>query len=414
MAKTCQCPDPKACKKKTCGSWRATVNRYDASGKRVPIRQRGFPNKSAAQHWCADRIAELRDGSYVDDRGLTLEVFLCAWLDEKWALKTIRLNTYDLYGQHVRLYLVPHLGRVRLRDLGVTQLQRMFTQLSNEGHSPALLHRIRTTLRSALTTARKRGYIRQNWASDVDLPPEVTLPVDPWGARELGHFLDHVVDDRLSALFELAAATGMRRGEVCGLRWEDLKLDDAVITVVQQIVQNDKKDRPTPPCAHCAETHRGLHIGPPKTKSSTRRKVELDPETVNVLRLHQLRQDLERSDWDDDYSDHGLVFCKENGDPLRPNWVWGQFRKLSDAAGLRPTRLHDLRHAAVSLRLATYADMTVVSKSLGHSRVSLTEDIYGHLLKGVARGAAQSANAIVPRNRRTQSVPNSEEGTDVQ
>ena len=132
--------------------------------------------------------------------------------------------------------------------------------------------------------------------------------------------------------------------------------------------------------------------------------VDLDDGTVGALLGHRLRQDVERADWGDAYSDHGLVFARENGEPLHPETVTKRFAKLAEAAGLRPVRLHDLRHGQASLMLAAGVDLAVVSKRLGHSSIAITSDTYSHLLEGVGRDAAKRAAALVPRNRREQFV----------
>ena len=132
--------------------------------------------------------------------------------------------------------------------------------------------------------------------------------------------------------------------------------------------------------------------------------VDLDDGTIGALLGHRLRQDAERDEWGDTYSDHGLVFARENGEPLHPETVTKRFAKLAEAAGLRPVRLHDLRHGQASLMLAAGVPLAVVTKRLGHSSVSITSDTYSHLLEGVGREAAERAAALVPRNRREHSV----------
>ncbi len=155
--------------------------------------------------------------------------------------------------------------------------------------------------------------------------------------------------------------------------------------------------------------HLGLEFGPPKTASGEDRVVELDSHTVAVLLEHRLRQDTERNDWGAGYVDHDLVFCRENGDPMPPIRVYEIFKELAaevklDGKPLPATRLHDLRHAAASWRLKAGVDIGIVSKSLGHSTTALTRDTYQHLMPGMARDAAERANALVPRKARAQKL----------
>jgi integrase len=147
-----------------------------------------------------------------------------------------------------------------------------------------------------------------------------------------------------------------------------------------------------------------LRFGPPKTASGDARVVDLDHGTVGALLGHRLAQDAERAAWGPAYADHGLVFARENGEPLHPETVTKRFGKLAEAASLRPVRLHDLWHGQASLMLAAGVPLAVVSKRLGHSSVSITSDTYSHLLEGVGREAAERAAALVPRNRRERFV----------
>ena len=152
-----------------------------------------------------------------------------------------------------------------------------------------------------------------------------------------------------------------------------------------------------PPCAYCGGQHLGAAFGRPKTASGEDRTVELDGGVVGVLMAHRLQQDAERATWGAAYSDHGLVFAREDGTPIAPERVTKRFAQLVSAAGLRPIRLHDLRHGQASLMLAAGVPIAVVSKRLGHSTISLTSDTYSHLLQGVGRDAAERAAALVPR-----------------
>ena len=127
---------------------------------------------------------------------------------------------------------------------------------------------------------------------------------------------------------------------------------------------------------------------------------EVRPLSSNLIAGREER----RAEWGPAYVDHWLVFARENGEPIHPETVTKRFGKLAAAAGLRPVRLHDLRHGQASLMLAAGVPLAVVSKRLGHSSVSITSDTYSHLLEGVGREAAERAAALVPRNRREHIV----------
>ncbi len=339
------------------------------------------------------------------------------YLDEWLAGKvTLRATTRRSYEAHLRLYLRPHLGALRRRDLRHDHVQRAYQRIRHDAAStkrplgPAGLQRVNATLQSALNAAVRRRVLAHNPARHVELETRRRPAVRPWEPDELGRFLDHAAGDRLAALYEVAAFTGLRRGELCGLRWCDVDLTRSVLVVRQQVVQLG---------------HRTV-LGLPKTKAGEHRVVDLDEHTVAALLAHQLGQQLVCEEWGEAYADwrrpfvqnpewltlpggrflpdcdrrgctHDLVFAREDGTGLHPEYVTRHFHRLAKAAGLRQVRLHDLRHGQASLMLAAGVPLAVVSKRLGHSSLALTSDTYSHLLEGVGRSAAEAAASLVPR-----------------
>jgi integrase len=215
-------------------------------------------------------------------------------------------------------------------------------------------------------------------ASNVTPPNGARPEVQPWSAAELAAFLRHVETDRLGPLFEVIAACGLRRGEALGLRWSDLDLTNRTVRIRQTVVDVGGR----------------LQFSTPKTRSSEA-TVPLTERAVQALLQWRLGQDIDRQAWRDAYEDHDLVFARENGTPLRPEYVTRRFVALSHAAGLRQVRLHDLRHGAASLMLAAGVPMAIVSKMLRHSSIGITVDTYGHLSEDTARTASDAMAAAL-------------------
>jgi integrase len=414
--KRCTCPAKHNAKgvrincPKKHGSWSyiADVGVDEATGKRKQAKKGGFPTQDAAQAALNELLAKLQQGTYVPDTGITVGAWLEQWIDERENANRVRDSTVTAYRSHIRLYLAPKLGRMKLRDLRPGHVQKLVDELAS-GRSGATVLRIHATLRSALSTAVKRQMLAMNPASTklLELPEGARPKVTPWSPEDLGAFLDSIASHPLAALFEVIAATGLRRGEALGVRWSDIDLEAGVLTVRQQITQVHKKRAGQQPvCPVCGERHAGVGYGKPKTRSGEDRIVELDSGVLGVLLAHRLTQDAERAEWGDAYRDHDLVFSRPGGDPLQPKDITDLFGELVDAAGLRRIRLHDLRHGHASLMLASGTDMSVVSKRIGHSTITLTVDTYSHLLEGVGRQAAEKAAALVPRKSRDQSVTN--------
>jgi integrase len=166
--------------------------------------------------------------------------------------------------------------------------------------------------------------------------------------------------------------TGMRRGEVVGLRWQDVDFDGRCLFVVQQITDVGGR----------------LVVGTPKTRRGAR-VVPFDDHTVGRLRAHHEIQALERVAWGSAWHDSGLVFTREDGRPLRPEYVTRHFQRLAAEAGLPVIRLHDPRHTNASIAFAAGVDIKVVSERLGHSTIAITADLYTHV-KATSAGRLQT------------------------
>ncbi len=400
--------DRLACKKDH-GSWYYVADVPGVGGKRRQVKKGGYATKAGAEQALAAVVDEANRGQAAHDDGQKLGDYLEGWLAAK-AATGLRPNTVASYRQHIKSYLRPHLGHLRLRDLKPTHIEHALRAISEpatgrRSPGPATVRRVHATLRSALASAKRTRLINYNPAVDLDLPRASRPKVRPWEPAELGAFLDSLGGHRLAPVFETIAATGLRRGEALGLRWDDVDLEVGVLVVRQQLLQvSDKTGRRE--CPYCRQIHNQAAFGQPKTSSGEARTVELDSGTIGVLLAHRLQQDLERVQWGEAYSEHGLVFAREDGTPIPPEVATKTFVELSEAAGVRAVRLHDLRHGAASLRLAAGVDIAVVSKQLGHSTISLTVDTYSHLLDGVGRQAAERAMALVPRASRDQPVTN--------
>ena len=318
------------------GKWYPRISYIDGNGKRRQPTLGGYPTRTAAKQAREQELAKLRGGFELDRRQTTGE-WLELWLSEK---RKLRATTRRSYRQHMDLYLLPNLGQVRLDSLRASHISRMIdvmtvgTERLHPG--PATIQRVHATLRSALNSAVKQQRITINPALHVELPDAPRPRVQPWSPAELGAFLDAVASDRLGPLYECLAFSGLRRGEALGLRWQDVDLEHEVITVVQQLVDDG---------GH-------LSFDRPKTSSGEFRRVDLDSGTAATLLEWRLRQDAERTKWGDAYADSGLVFCRENGHPLRPEYVTRRMQTLAKAAGLPRKRLHDLRHGSASLQVA--------------------------------------------------------------
>lgn len=356
------------------GAWEYVIEvGRNRSGRRRQLTKGGYPTRKEARAAMDNCLENLRGGVDVETR-MTLDQYLEEWLASK---RSLRPSTLNSYGQHVEMYLRPLLGHIALRELRSRQIDLFIEEISKARGvhtlSPATVRRIFGTLRVALNDAARRRLIPFSPAQHIELPSEHREGARIWTPQQVSAFLSHVKDDRLYAAYHLVIMTGLRRGELCGLRWRDVDLDRGLIRVSQSAVQVGGK----------------LHIGPPKTRAGAR-TVALDAISVDVLRLHREQQDLERRAWGPSYRDSDLVFAREDGYYFSPEKLSRRFRSASAAAALPVIRFHDLRHTSASLALAAGVAMKVVSERLGHSTTAITADLYSHVIPAVAQDAADA------------------------
>jgi integrase len=368
------------------GTWRYVLEYgRDSNGARLQTSKSGFATKAAAQDALQQMVRTLMTD--VNLTSLTVREYLETWLTSEHALKP---TTMALYTEFTTNYLVPHLGQIRLLELRAHHLDRMYANITvglrGRPLSPSTIRRIHGVLRSALNTAVKRRLIPYNPAEHIELAPENPKRPKPWTPEQSQAFLQHVAEDRLANLYHLMLVTGMRRGETVGLRWEDVDLDGECLFVIQQITDVNGRSM----------------VSTPKTKRG-QRLVPIDAETVAMLRRQRETQNLERAAWGPAWNEAGLIFTREDGRPLRPEYVTRDFQALALKAGLPVIRLHELRHTNASLALSAGVDLKVVSERLGHSQIAITADLYTHVNSGPGRAAAdQIARAL---RRRIPAVP---------
>ena len=219
-------------------------------------------------------------------------------------------------------------------------------------------------LHKALADSVRWGDLPRNPASLAAPPKPVRQEMKVWSPEQLRTFVNATQNDRLAAAWLLLVTTGMRRGEVLGLAWEQVDFTNSRLAVVQSLSVVNYHDV-------------GL-IQPKTTKG--RRSIALDPATVAALQAHRIRQLEERLQWGEGWHDSDLVFTRENGTTIHPQRMTSWFEQRSRDAGLPKIRLHDLRHSYATAALAAGVPAKVVSERLGHASVMITLDTYSHIL----------------------------------
>lgn len=374
--------------------WFSVTTGYDGDGKRIREQVGGHRTRKEAESALNDAIHRIERGTYSAATKQTLGAFLV----EEWlpAIKnTVRPSTFGSYETVVIKHINPRLGSTKLQSLTVGALNAFYADLLEKGRadgkgglSPKSVRNVHVTLRKALGDAVKWSVLVRNVAEFAD-PPRLRQSGDremrTWTAQELRTYLDHIAQDRLFAVYYLAASTGMRRGEVLGVRWQDLDLDAGTLAVRQTLLTVDY----------------AIQFGTPKTARG-RRQIALDKGTLAVLRSWKKRQAEERLaigaayiERDENGNKYDLVFTRVEGGPVHPDFVSQTFDRTVAKSGLPRIRLHDLRHTHATLALHAGVHPKVVSERLGHATVSFTLDVYSHAIKGLQEDAAERVAGLI-------------------
>jgi integrase len=361
---------------------------FGEDGRRRQKWHGGFRTRREAEAARAQLVTDLNKGSYVMPGRTTLS----EWVKDSWLPMTeprVKPSTFHSYRRNLELHVLPKLGQKPLQQLTPPMLTTLYGQLAQDveerkGLSAKTIRYIHATLHKVLADAVDAGLLGRNVAAGAKPPRPARRTVggiNAWEPDELARFLAHVKGARLGAMWRLAAMTGMRRGEVLGLRWCDLDLDRARLSVRQAVV---------------AVGYEVVHSTP---KSHSARVIDLDAETVDQLRAHRARQDAEKAEWGTDYQDQGLVVAKENGEPIHPHTFSQAFERLIVKAGLRTIRLHDLRHTHATLALKAGVPVKVISERLGHESPAFTLKQYAHVIPGMQAEAAALVASLVEGSR---------------
>jgi integrase len=352
-------------------------------GKRVRRWHSGFRTKRDAERARVELLARVDQGSYVEPSRLSVAVFL----REQWLpglAPQVRPTTLHGYRTNLERYVVPRIGATLLQRLTPAHLNGLYAELLAAGGRDGrplgarTVQSVHMTVRKALGDAARWGLVARNVATLASSPRPRRAEMRTWTAGELRAFLEHIAGDRLAALWTLAASTGMRRGELAGLRWADVDLQRGRVAIRQTLVLAGRQ----------------VVTSEPKT-SRGRRSVALDPRTVAQLRAWRATQAAERLAWGAGWADSGLVFTRSDGAPLHPEWLSDAFEWRVGRARLPRIRFHDLRHTHASLGLAAGIPVKVMSERLGHTSSSFTADQYVHVTPQLEEQAAATVARLV-------------------
>lgn len=331
------------------GRWRGV---YQHEGKRTYVYGK---TRAEAKRKLRDVQKQVEQGATVGTPNQTVEQFLQSWLNGH-VQQFCKPKTQESYAEMCRNCIIPHVGKRKLTALSVVHVQQMVNALQEQGLSQRTVQYAVGVLSRALNLAIEYGYLVRNPAEKVKVRVEKRkiVALTPEQAR---HFLNIAEGHRLYPLYRVAIYLGLRRGELLALRWTDIDLNKRTLTIRQ------------------AKTEAGVRVLP------------LSSEMVRCLYNHweKLQEERNLSEW----KEHGFCFPTSKGTPTTPRNLVRNFKYFLKKAGLPDVRFHDLRHTCASIMYEAGIPEAVISKMLGHSRVSVTMDIYTHLRQQSMESAAE-------------------------
>lgn len=256
-------------------------------------------------------------------------------------------------------------------------MQNYVNSLRDEGLKRGTIEKIIKLIRNSLEHAIDLELITKNVASKMKLPKGDKEELTVWDEQEVQLFLKATQDSRYSIVFHMALVTGMRQGELLGLRWKDVDLEQGHLTISQTLSHDGKT----------------FLLGG-KTKSSLR-KILLPASTVAKLKKHRAVVLKEKLSQGEEYQDNDLVMCTPSGTPINPANVRRSLNALIKKAAVPKIRFRDLRHTHATLLLAKGVNVKVISERLGHSNIKITLDTYSHVLPTMQEDAVNKIAEIL-------------------
>jgi integrase len=318
-------------------------------------------------------LSDRANGIVYDNENITIGEYLDVWLKGS-VYGSVRQSTYDRDTNLVNNHIKPVLGSLKLKKLNSAHVQNFYRNRLDTGLSASTVRKIHDILRRGLAQAVDWHLTQRNVADVVKPPRPVPKEIVALSTDETRRLLDAAAEDRLEALYVLAVHTGMRQGEMLALRWQDVDIENAVLSVRRTLTRRGGK----------------VAFGEPKTKKS-RRSIRLTLQAVDALRAHLERQLRDMEILGDHYQDQGLIFTTDTGAPINPsNLRQRSFTPLLKRAGLPHMRFHDLRHTCATLLLSRGVHPKFAQELLGHATIAITLDTYSHVIPSMGDATAKA------------------------
>ncbi len=336
-----------------------------------------FKTRREAREWLTETLDQIQTGQSIESGRISLADFLEKWLD--LARPSLCHKTWAQYHQICRDHILPSLGKVRIRDLRPDQIQGLYNSKIECNVSTNTVRILHAVLHRSLEQAVRWGMIDRNPANAVIRPKPCRKEIQTLNSHQARQFLIAAQGSRYEALYYLAITTGLRAGELLGLKWDDLDWIKGYLHVQRQVQRL---------------AGNGLALLEPKSAAG-RRVVVLGQTMITVLDEHFKKQDCLRAFTGERWQDHGMIFTSQTGTCLDHRNVYREFKEILRKAGLPDIRFHDLRHTAATLMLRDGIHPKIVQERLGHAQIYITMDTYSHVLPAMQDEVAKKMDERV-------------------
>ncbi len=353
------------------GRWCAQVS---LSGKRIT---KYAKTQRECHDWVREITNKIEHGMTFDATQLTLERYMQSWLTGKDL--SIRQNTARNYRRYTEQDILPVIGKMRLQNIQPAHIRQMYLRMQAEGKGSRTIQLVHSTLHCALKQAVKERLIGYNPMDAVERPKVETKEFHIFTESQARTFLEATKGHPYEALFYLALTTGLRKGELLGLMWDDVDWEKGTLRVERQLQQ--------------AYSSSAVLV-PTKTKSG-RRQIKLGKIGLAMLEAHRKRQEAQKILAGDSWKENGMIFTTGIGTYASQSKVSKKFKQILYENDLPDIRFHDLRHTSISLLLDMGTPINTVQRRAGHSKAIVTTDIYGHVMAHSQDAAAENIEQIV-------------------
>jgi len=359
---------------------------YEGPDGKYHLKTKTAHSSAEAKLISAQFKVEIGRGQYSEPSKMPVKTHLEQWLDG--IQTTVSPRTHELYDYIAHKHLIPAFGNIPLCQLKPQRIQALYADKLKQGLSPRTVQLQHVCLHKSLDNAVKVGLIPRNPCDQVDQPRVERHAMHTMTEDNVTQFLNEARKGEYYTLFFILLFTGMRRGEALSLRWGDIDLTGAQLSINRNM--------------QCIKGK--ISFKSPKTASS-RRQIDLSTNTCTVLRIHkEFQEDTKKrlkgpKVTNDDkglkVANDDLVFCHPNGSPYLPDGITHAWMRLTARCGLSGIRLHDARHTHATLLLKAGVNVKVIQERLGHANFSTTMNLYAHVSPGMQKEAASRFDDIV-------------------